>query len=346
MATVKQIAEQANVSIGTVDRVLHNRGRVSEETRKRVLEIARMLDYVPNRAAQELASRKKKLHLGFFAMNEEEHPFFEQVNRAAREKAAELERLGVRTSFFKIRVLTEDASYPRSEVEMPDGVTLDMLDGAALPGKVTPYTDELFRRNIPMVAYNNPDLGGQPLAFIGCDYYRAGKIAAGLCARCTDGAGEIAIFSEGRADAPIPSFKLRLAGFMDCLNAEFPQCRVVGRFFYTYPGAVNDDQIRVFFQEHPNVSAVYLVNPGDYRVCTAIRRLDPERRIRIITNDLTDAQKEMVRSGVISATITQEPETQGSKPLDILYEYLVYGERPSSQTFYTQLSIHLAENVD
>ena len=37
MATVKEIEEKCGVSIGTVDRVLHNRGRVNAETRRRVL---------------------------------------------------------------------------------------------------------------------------------------------------------------------------------------------------------------------------------------------------------------------------------------------------------------------
>lgn len=346
MATVKQIAERANVSIGTVDRVLHNRGRVSEETRERVLEIARMLDYTPNRAAQVLASRKKKLHLGFFAMDDIDHPFFAQVNRAAREKAAELERAGVRTIFFKIRLVPENKTYLRCEVDSPEDTTLDMLDGAAFPGDVVSCTEELCNRNVPVVMYNNLSSQYHPLAFVGCDYYRSGRIAAGLCARSADEAGEIAVFSEGVSDVQVPSYVQRLAGFMDCLNAEFQQCKVVSRFFFTYPGATSDEEVRLFFQEHPNVSVVYLVNPGDYEICTAIRNLDPEQRIRIITNDMADAQKEMVRSGAISATITQEPEIQGSKPLDILYRYLVYGETPPESICYTKLNIHLAENID
>lgn len=346
MATVKQIAERANVSIGTVDRVLHNRGRVSEETRERVLEIARMLDYTPNRAAQVLAFRKKKLHLGFFAMDDIDHPFFAQVNRAAREKAAELERAGVRTIFFKIRLVPENKTYLRCEVDSPEDTTLDMLDGAAFPGDVVSCTEELCNRNVPVVMYNNLSSQYHPLAFVGCDYYRSGRIAAGLCARSADEAGEIAVFSEGVSDVQVPSYVQRLAGFMDCLNAEFQQCKVVSRFFFTYPGATSDEEVRLFFQEHPNVSVVYLVNPGDYEICTAIRNLDPEQRIRIITNDMADAQKEMVRSGAISATITQEPEIQGSKPLDILYRYLVYGETPPESICYTKLNIHLAENID
>lgn len=44
-ATIKMIAERAGVSIGTVDRVLHDRPYVKEEVRRRVLEVMEELDY-------------------------------------------------------------------------------------------------------------------------------------------------------------------------------------------------------------------------------------------------------------------------------------------------------------
>ena len=45
-ATIKMIAERAGVSIGTVDRVLHDRPYVKEEVRRRVLEVMEELDSV------------------------------------------------------------------------------------------------------------------------------------------------------------------------------------------------------------------------------------------------------------------------------------------------------------
>ena len=50
MATMKEIAQLAGVSRGTVDRVLNHRGAVNEDTRKKVLEIAELLKYQPNKA--------------------------------------------------------------------------------------------------------------------------------------------------------------------------------------------------------------------------------------------------------------------------------------------------------
>ena len=42
---IVDIAKMAGVSVGTVDRVIHNRGRVSEENRKKVQTILEMVHY-------------------------------------------------------------------------------------------------------------------------------------------------------------------------------------------------------------------------------------------------------------------------------------------------------------
>lgn len=55
---IKDIAKMADVSVGTVDRVLHGRSGVSEASRKRVEEILEKLNYQPNMYASALASNK------------------------------------------------------------------------------------------------------------------------------------------------------------------------------------------------------------------------------------------------------------------------------------------------
>ena len=55
---IRDIAKKAGVSIGTVDRVLHNRPEVSAKTREKILKIIKELNYRPNVLAQRLASDK------------------------------------------------------------------------------------------------------------------------------------------------------------------------------------------------------------------------------------------------------------------------------------------------
>ena len=55
---IKDIALKAGVSVGTIDRVLHNRGEINENTRKKVLQMIDELGYKPNLLAKSLASKK------------------------------------------------------------------------------------------------------------------------------------------------------------------------------------------------------------------------------------------------------------------------------------------------
>ena len=95
MATIKDIAERAGVSIGTVDRVIHNRGRVSEETRKTILDLVRELDYRPNRVSKGLSLLRKNIKLSFFVPDSLNNPFFGQVRSGAQEKSKELTEYGI-----------------------------------------------------------------------------------------------------------------------------------------------------------------------------------------------------------------------------------------------------------
>ena len=58
MATIKEVAEQAGVGVGTVSRVLNNAGAVHPETRARVRRVIEELDYHPNHAARQLVTAR------------------------------------------------------------------------------------------------------------------------------------------------------------------------------------------------------------------------------------------------------------------------------------------------
>ena len=67
----------------------------------------------------------------------------------------------------------------------------------------------------------------------------------------------------------------------------------------------------------------------------------------VITNDLVTAeQMQMLRDGRITATITQEPEKQGKKPLEILFRYLTMDRKPEHDWIKTRLSITIRQNLE
>ena len=96
MARIKDIAELAGVSRGTVDRVLNNRSGVSPQTAEKIKEIAKALDYRPNKAGLALAAQKKKNKIGVVLFSKN-NPFFDEVSEGVQTKARELADYGVTT---------------------------------------------------------------------------------------------------------------------------------------------------------------------------------------------------------------------------------------------------------
>lgn len=59
IVTINEVAKEAGVSITTVSRVLNNNYPVKEETRKRVEEAIKKLNFKPNQMARGLITKKK-----------------------------------------------------------------------------------------------------------------------------------------------------------------------------------------------------------------------------------------------------------------------------------------------
>lgn len=58
MATLKDVAKASGLTVGTVSRVLNNRGYISDKTREKVYQVMKDLNYQPNETAVPCPSRK------------------------------------------------------------------------------------------------------------------------------------------------------------------------------------------------------------------------------------------------------------------------------------------------
>ncbi|MBS0580794.1 MAG: LacI family DNA-binding transcriptional regulator [Proteobacteria bacterium] len=85
MATVKDIAAAAGVSVATVSNVLNNRPNAGRATRQRVLRIAQELDYRPNRAAQAMRTGRTRA-IGL-VLPDLTNPFFPELAQAVENTA-------------------------------------------------------------------------------------------------------------------------------------------------------------------------------------------------------------------------------------------------------------------
>jgi LacI family transcriptional regulator len=93
MATIKDIAEQANVSTATVSRLLNNDPTLSvtDDTKKRILEVVDQLKYKPMRKKTEKTDKFKELfNIGLLILNDETvDPYFQSIRLGIERACAE-----------------------------------------------------------------------------------------------------------------------------------------------------------------------------------------------------------------------------------------------------------------
>lgn len=337
MATIKEIAELAGVSRGTVDRVLNKRGAVSEATAEKVWEIAKTLEYRPNKAGVALAIKKKKYKIGVILFSEK-NPFFDKVMEGVEAKADMLTDYGISIVTRRVEFVAEEQLCAIEEL-LKEGIRGLLLSPYNHP-KVKERIDRLVKDGIPVVTVNTDIEDTERLAYVGSDYYKGGCIAAGLFGMMTEGDIQLAIVT-GSSNVLCHSERIR--GFCDVLKKSYPRIHIVETVenhddeFESYTRTQN------LLAKYPDLTAVFYSAAGVYGGCRAIE--ESERSVKVVTFDEVATTLEMLRKGVISATIGQQAYRQGAKSLDILFEYLTSGTKPENERYLVDLTIRIKEDV-
>lgn len=338
MATIKEIAELAGVSRGTVDRVLNNRGSVNPATAALVRDIARQLDYKPNRAGIALAAQRRNLKLGVLLFDTG-NLFFEDVWKGVSEKSEEL-------AGYNCTVLTRRVGFnARAQADAIAELESCRIDGLILSPFNDPLIaaqiDRLADRGIPVITTNTDIHNSRRLAFVGSDFYRCGQTAAGLMRLITNGIANVGIIT---GSSQVLCHTDRIQGFCDTVSLSYPRICVTETIENSDDEFESYDKTLELLNRHPEINALYFTAGGVYGGCRAV--LSAGRRdIRIIAFDKIPTTRELMEQGVISATICQQPSVQGSRPLQLLFDYLMTGEKPEREYYYTAVDIRIRENL-
>jgi LacI family transcriptional regulator len=338
MTTIKEIADLAGVSRGTVDRVLNNRGSVNPQTEQKILDIIQQLDYRPNRAGTVLAAQKKKYRIGVILFSEH-NPFFDEVMEGVLQKSEELKDYGVTTLTLRVEFDVE------AQLQAIDHLLAEGIHGLMLAPcndiRIQKKINELVEQQIPVVTVNTDIEGSRRIAYVGSDHTKGGQTAAGLFALMTEGEVELGIIL---GSSGVLCHTERVQGLRNILEASYPRIHV------TQIKENHDDEeesyqlTRKMLEENPNMNALFFAAGGVYGGCRAIR--ESGRHPKVITFDEVPTTLEMLRAGIISATISQQPYRQGSYSLNILFEYLTSGTIPNNERNIVELSIKIRENLE
>lgn len=144
MATVKEVARKAGVSVGTVSNVLTGITPVSPKRRDRVLAVIRELGFQPNQIARSLKLRRTKM-LGMI-LSDITNPFFSHLARGAEDAA-------LKHGYLLLTFNTDDRVERERQVlavlreRQVDGILLVVAPGNTVYSHIT----DAMAKGVPLV---------------------------------------------------------------------------------------------------------------------------------------------------------------------------------------------------
>lgn len=333
---IRQIADALGVSIGTVDRALHNRPGISHETRDKVLRTAKSLAYRPNLAARYLSSRRE-LRIAV-ALPRQTASFWSLVREGIQDAARPLETTGVRVLYRSYLHLGE------GEVEAFERCLEDDMHGVVIapgnPEKLKPLIRRAHERGLPVLCVNTDAPGTARLSAVAVDPVTSGSLVGELMGRFLQGRGRVVLVTGLLTTI---DHARKLESFRETVGEMWPDLEIAKVV------EAHDDEkeayqkCREVLAASAEVAGVYVSTANSIPVLRAIEDEGLGGKVTVITTDLFPALVPHIRSHRVVATIHQRPWTQGRIAFQTLHRFLAERLAPPA---FIGLSPHIVMNTN
>jgi LacI family transcriptional regulator len=324
---IKDIAQLAGVSVGTVDRVLHNRGRVSDDALKKVLSVLDQIDYKPNLIARTLGANKT-YKIAALIPNPDQDPYWASSKSGINQAEAEWLRYGVTVQhfFFNLydkNMFTEVAK--RVTDSEPDGI----LVAPIFYHETLPFFDEFQRKQIPYVLFNTNIHEVHPLTFIGQDLYQSGRLGAELMHLSQNGqSGILAVLHVNEDLGNSVHLAEKEKGFREyfldkdqngfqvkTLNVTSPENPTFAKELLQL---ISDKQLKGIFVSTSKATAI---------IASFLEKHD-RKEVKLIGYDMLEENIQYMKKGVIDFLINQNPKRQAFLGINHLVGQLILHKNP------------------
>ena len=339
---IKDIAKMAGVSAGTVDRILHDRGNVSESARISVEEVLKKVHYKPNIHISGL-SLKRKYKVVITTPNIMKGEYWESIHSGISHALEEFENIRVQCLVY---TYNQYDIYSCKEVHEQVGqIDADaVIIGPTFKDETIRLCKQLDEKGIPYVFVDSTLEDTSPLAFFTSGHYVCGYLIAKLITSIIPSGSEIGMLQAVRiGDESANTSILRKQGFNDFFQEKNIDNNVWKIPFAAMEPEKIDQQLTAFFYTRQNIRGVVVLNSRGGIVADYLDR-NKIHDIRLVCLDLTATNVKGLENGYIDFLIGQEPEHQGFLAMKTLIEYLIY-RKPVKVENYTQLDILTQETI-
>jgi LacI family transcriptional regulator len=338
--TIKDIARMANVSRGTVDRVLHGRGKVSKETYEKVQLILEKINYQPNLIAQTL--RKGEVCRLAVLLPDFKYDIFwkrpfDGIDTAIKDYAS----VGVRVDKFLFNPL-KTASFRKNAKSILD----DGYDGVLVAPNLYRESVEFFAEcdkiKLPYVTFNTYIENTNALSHIGQDLEQSGRTAASLMNKLLPDSNEMMVVHVEESLENARHMQEKESGFnqyYETKNSSPARIHVLK--------TDNLKKIEKTFlhllKANPGIGGIYVSTSKVHIIAQILEK--HSIKSCLIGYDLLDENIRYLKSGHIDFLIYQNPGIQSNLGISGLVDHILFKtEIPEKKLL--PIEIVIRENIE
>jgi LacI family transcriptional regulator len=338
MITIKEIAKKAKVSIGTVDRVLHQRGRVSLATTERIQKIIKDSGYQPNIIARSLSLKRTISIAVLMPLPNQDGGYWKQPKAGMCRAENELAAFNVRLSIHHYNKY-QDLSFSKAF----EDVLNEQPDGLLLAPVISKTAEKLIKSIPPKMIYLFFDANikkAENISYIGQNAFDSGNLAAKLMNIICFNPGTLAIIQPSIRDNHISQ---RVDGF----NHFFKKQKKLKTelFFPKKEGDAHSFRKKTedVIVQHEDLQGIFIPSALCHYAADVIQKTD-RVDLKLIGYDLIDKNKKHLKNNIIQFLICQRPETQGYEGIHMLHRFFTFASKIKKQV-YMPLDIVTRENL-
>lgn len=316
--TIKDIAKMAGVSKGTVDRVLHNRGKVSPTALEKINEVLNVIDYEPNLIARNLKSTKV-YRICVLLPDPEIDPYWLPCVNGIQDAITEFKAYSViiETHYFNPE---SKKSFLKTNEEIieksPDAVLLAPLFHKETLEIIKQY-DEL---GIMVNTFNNQVESSSIKSFVGQDLYKSGRVAASLMNLILP-KGQIAIIHIDESLKNAVHMQEKEKGFRNYFDEKNLSDFSITTLKLKHSNI--ESKFSVFLEENPDLKGIFITTSKAYQIATLLSSLQ-NKKVALIGYDLIEKNVQFLNTGLVHFLIHQNQKRQAYLGVSTLVDHFLF----------------------
>lgn len=328
---IKDIAKLAGVSVGTVDRVIHNRGRVSQEALKKVTSVMEQIDYKPNLIARTLGSNKN-YRIAAIIPNPEQDPYWSQSNLGILQAQAEWTQYGISIDLHVFDLFNKDSFHTTAQEAIgsrPDGIVIAPI----FYHEALPVFEMLKAEQIPYVLFNTNIPEASPLSFIGQNLFQSGKVAAQLLYFGQQTPGTFAVLHIDEDIHDSLHLLEKEKGFREYFNSN-GKAKFDIIAFNMNPKDDSFEKQLTDLINNENLKGIFVSTSKGSALAASFLERQGKKNIRLIGYDLLDENLKYLKAGTIDFLIHQNPKRQAFLGISHLVNHLMFKKSTPQQELF------------